>query len=320
MSIWVLCEGAGGKFRSSTYELLSEARKLAGADTAALVVGDDAALKDDLDGLAGKVVVLTGDNLSPYTSDSWLAAVAPVLADAKAELVLFGEGQRTRDLLPALAAKLEASAVTNAIGLAKDGGSFVIHRPVQGGKAYADIAITGLCLAAFRPNSFLPDAPADLSTSVEEVAASAPAARVELVDSVVEEGRRIDITEAQVVACGGRGMKAAENLRLLDELGSMLGGTYGVTRAIVDAGWEGADHSIQVGKSGKTISPALYFGCGISGIIHHTMGMDTSKVIVAVNTDPEAAIFEYADYGIVGDALEILPIVIEQIKQLKASA
>jgi electron transfer flavoprotein alpha subunit len=320
MSIWVLCEGAGDHYRSSTYELLSEARKLAGSDTTALVVGDDAAFKDKLAGLAGKVVVLAGDNLSPYSAESWIGAIAPVLEEETPALVLCGEGQRTRDILPALAARLDVAAITNAIGLRQEGDAFIVHRPVQGGKAYADYSVSGSCLVAFRPNSFLPDAPADLATTEEERAVSAPASRVELVDSVVEEGKRVDITEAQVVACGGRGMKNAENLKLLDELGTMLGGTYGVTRAIVDAGWEGADHSIQVGKSGKTISPALYFGCGISGIIHHTMGMDTSKVIVAVNTDPEAPIFEYADYGIVGDALQVLPAIIEEIKQLKASA
>ena len=139
-------------------------------------------------------------------------------------------------------------------------------------------------------------------------------------DRVVEAGRRVDITEAQVVVCGGRGMKAAENLKVLDELAQLLGGTYGVTRAIVDAGWDGADHSIQVGKSGKTVSPGLYFACGISGATHHIMGMDTAKVVVTINTDPSAIMFEYSDYGIAGDALEVLPLVIEEIRKVKGAA
>ena len=130
----------------------------------------------------------------------------------------------------------------------------------------------------------------------------------------IEGDRRVELTEAHIVVAGGRGMKAPENLHLLEELADALKGAVGVSRSIVDAGW--ASHAIQVGKSGKTVAPVLYFACGISGAIHHIMGMDTSKVVVAINTDPNAPIFQYADYGIVGDALEVLPAVTAEVRKL----
>ena len=324
MSIWIVCEGTADGFRSTTYELLSQARKLkadGGDEVVAVVVGDDAANKDKLNGLADRILVLAGPNLSPYETDPWVDAIASVVGEAAPQLVLFGEGQRTRDVLPRIAARLALTAVTSAVGLKLENGVFTLNRPVQGGKAYASLELAdGTSLVAFRPNSFVADAPAELAATVEEKAVTPGASRAPVVDRVVEAGRRVDITEAQVVICGGRGMKAAENLKLLDELAQLLGGTYGVTRAIVDAGWDGADHSIQVGKSGKTVSPGLYFACGISGATHHIMGMDTAKVVVTINTDPSAIMFEYSDYGIAGDALEVLPLVTEEIRKVKGAA
>lgn len=318
MSILVIAEAAGDGFRPSTFELLSQARSL-GEPVAAVVVGDDAANKDRLDGLANKVIVVSGANLSPYNADPWVDALAQVIAEESPDLVLFGESLRTRDLLPRLAARLGLQAITAGMGLKKDGGVYVVHRPAQSGKAYMDIAVEGgPALVAFRPNSFATDAPPVSGTSFEEKKVEVSPGRAPVVERVTEAERKMDVTEAPVVVCGGRGMKSEENLVLLEELAKLLGGTWAVTRALVDAGWKGADHSIQVGKSGKTVSPGLYFACGISGATHHIMGMDTSKVVVAVNTDPSAIIFDYADYGIVGDDLQVLPELTKQIKALKS--
>lgn len=324
MAIWIVCEGTAEGYRSTTYELLSQARRLKaenGDEIVALVAGDDTTQKDKLGGLADKVLMLTGPSLSPYSPDAWVEAISSVIGEAMPGLVLFGEGQRTRDIIPRIAARLGVTAVTSAVGLKLDNGSYVLNRPVQGGKAYASLALAqGTNLVAFRPNSFVADAPAGLASNVEEKAVSPAPTRTPVVDRVVEAERRVDITEAQVVVCGGRGMRAPENLKLLDELAQLLGGTYGVTRAIVDAGWDGADHSIQVGKSGKTVSPGLYFACGISGATHHIMGMDTAKVVVTVNTDPNAIMFEYSDYGISGDALDVLPLLIQEVRKAKGVA
>lgn len=317
MSILVIAEAAGESFRPSTFELLSQVRALGESGTA-VVLGDDAENKDKLEGLAAKVLVVNGANLSPYSPDSWVDALVQIVTAESPTLVLFGESQRTRDLLPRVAARLGAPAITAGMDLKKDGDTYVVHRPALGGKAYMDIAVDRFpALIAFRPNSFAMDAPA-VATSFEEKSVDAAPSRVKLIDRVVEAGRKIDITEASVVVCGGRGMKSEDNLALLEELAELLGGAYGVTRALVDAGWKGADHSIQVGKSGKTVSPGLYFACGISGATHHIMGMDTSKVVVAINTDPNAIMFEYADYGIVGDALQVLPEIIKQVRALKS--
>ncbi|NLE74943.1 MAG: electron transfer flavoprotein subunit alpha/FixB family protein [Actinobacteria bacterium] len=317
MSILVIAEAAGAGFRPSTFELLSHARAL-GEPASVILVGDDAANKEQLDGLAAKVVTVAGANLSPYSADSWVDVLAQAIQAEGADVVLFSEGQRTRDLLPRIAARLGLSAVTAGMGLTKDGGSYVVHRPAQGGKAYMDLVVEGgSALIAFRPNSFATDAAPVDGTAYEEKTIDAAANRTPVVEQVAEEGKKIDVTEAAVVICGGRGMKSEENLALLEELADILGGAWGVTRALVDAGWKGADHSIQVGKSGKTVSPGLYFACGISGATHHIMGMDTSKVVVAINTDPDALMFEYADYGITGDALQVIPEIVKEVRAVK---
>jgi electron transfer flavoprotein alpha subunit len=195
-----------------------------------------------------------------------------------------------------------------------DGGDLAIRRPVMGGKAYAAHAVgDGPVLAAFRPHSFGADAPAGLATAAEEVAAPQVAPRVTVVATETGAARRVDLTEANVVVSGGRGMKGPENFHLLEELADALEGAVGYSRAVVDAGQ--AEHADQVGKSGKTVSPTLYVAAGISGAIHHIMGMDTAKVVVAINTDPSAPIFGYADYGVLGDALQVLPALTEEIRR-----
>jgi electron transfer flavoprotein alpha subunit len=268
-----------------------------------------------LDSAADRVVTVHGENLSPYGADCWTSALAEVVSREGPALVLFGEGTRTRELLPRVAARLGAAAFTNALGLDRDGPSFVITRPAYGGKAYVRYPCGDrLCLAAFRSNSFEAGAAPVEGTTFETVQVAADRNRVELVEQRPRDSKRVDLVEAQRVIAGGRGLKAPENLKLLEDLADALGGAVGVSRAIVDAGW--ADHAIQVGKSGKTIAPALYIGAGISGAVHHTMGMDTAKVVVAINTDPKAPIFQYADYGIVGDALQVLPALTAEIRRV----
>jgi electron transfer flavoprotein alpha subunit len=323
-AIVVICEARGDDYRPATYELLAQARRLVagGGEVVAVTVGDEAGLRPKLDGLAHRVVTVTGDGLSPYSADAWVEALSTVLGGADApgarpRLVLFGESARTRELLPRVAARMGAWAVTNAVDLTAadgDGGGLVIRRPVMGGKAYAVHAVgDGPVLAAFRPHSFGADAPAGLATVAEEVAAAQVAPRVTVLSTETGPAMRVDLTEANVVVSGGRGMKGPENFHLLEELADALEGAVGYSRAVVDAGQ--AEHADQVGKSGKTVSPTLYVAAGISGAIHHIMGMDTAKVVVAINTDPSAPIFGYADYGVLGDALQVLPALTEEIRR-----
>lgn len=321
MSIWVICEGQDGGYRASTLELLSQARRLAagtGTEAVAVAVGDEGAAAEALRGAAHRVLSVQGSNLAPYGADPWVSALGEVLAAPLAagnpRLVLFAEGTRTRELLPRLAARLGAAAFTNALGLEADGEGFLLTRPVLGGKAYAAVRCGEVpCLAAFRPNSFDAGAAPVAETRFEVQPVSPAPSRVDVLEHRPRASARVPLMEAQRVVAGGRGLRAPENLTLLEDLADALGGAVGVSRAIVDAGW--ADHAIQVGKSGKTVSPALYVVAGVSGAVHHTMGMDTAKVVVAINTDPKAPIFQYADYGIVGDALQVLPALTAELRK-----
>jgi electron transfer flavoprotein alpha subunit len=320
----VVCEARGDDYRPATYELLAQARRLVlgvGGEVVAVTAGGEAGLRQKLDGLAHRVVAVTGDGLEPYTADAWVEGLSTVLGGSGADvpavrprLVLFGESARSRDLLPRLAARMGAWAVTNAVDLTADGAELAIRRPVMGGKAYAVHTVgVGPVLAAFRPHSFGADAPAGLATAAEEMVAPVVTPRVTVLSTETGAARRVDLTEANVVVSGGRGMKGPDNFHLLEELADALEGAVGYSRAVVDAGQ--AEHADQVGKSGKTVSPTLYVAAGISGAIHHIMGMDTAKVVVAINTDPSAPIFGYADYGVLGDALQVLPALTEEIRR-----
>jgi len=204
-------------------------------------------------------------------------------------------------------------------GLELDGGTLRAIRPVYAGKAIQTLKIGAApFVASLRPNVFPPLAPSGGgSADVEPLDTSEEQAAVKTVVKQVKprEGGKIELTEADVIVSGGRGMKDPSNFHLVEELAEALGAAVGASRAVVDAGWR--PHAEQVGQTGKTVSPGLYFACGISGAIQHLAGMSTSKCIVAVNKDPEAPIFKVADYGIVGDALEVLPALTEEIRKLE---
>jgi electron transfer flavoprotein alpha subunit len=318
MSIWVICEGQEKGYRPSTFELLAQARRLAPGSVVAVTLGEETKQSQALAGAADRVVAANGPNLAPYAAGPWVDSLASLLSGSSARLVLFGEGPRSREVLPRVAARLGAAAFTNGLALEVEGDGFLLTRPEYGGKAYATYRCGDrLCLAAFRANSFDASAPLRKKTAFEDVELSAGPSTVELLATRAAESARPELAEAQRVVAAGRGLRAPENLRLVEELADALGAAVGVSRAIVDAGW--AEHAIQVGKSGKTVSPALYIVAGVSGAVHHTMGMDTSKVVVAINTDPKAPIFEYADYGIVGDALQVLPALTAELKKLQGS-
>jgi len=316
MAIWTVCEARGDDFSPTTYELLSQARKVgaeAGIETVAVVVGAEAELADKLNGQAHQVICLKGGNLGTFDAWSWAEALCGSCAEASTRLILFSDSDRGRELAPAVAANLKYAALVNVTSLEWEEGQFTITRPVCGGKAYATYGSGEMgCVAVVRPNSFSIEPGEIASTEVQTVEVDVAPGKVTALELKPREGRKIPLTEAQIVVCGGRGMKSEKNLFLLEDLAEALGGAVGVSRAVVDAGW--ADHNDQVGKSGKTVSPGLYIVAGVSGAVHHTMGMDTSKVIVAINSDANAPIFRFADYGIVGDALEILPAITKTLR------
>lgn len=213
-----------------------------------------------------------------------------------------------------LAAKLSTSALNDCTGIQVEGGRWKVQRPICAGKALATIVPTNPVILSLRPNVF-PIVVAAVENKVEklDVALAENHLATKIVERKSSEGKAIDLTEASVIVAGGRGMKGPEYFRLIQDLAQVLGAAMGASRAVVDAGWR--PHDEQVGQTGKTVSPQLYIACGISGAIQHLAGMRTSKVIVAINKDPEAPIFQIANYGIVGDVMEVVPKMIEEAKK-----
>jgi electron transfer flavoprotein alpha subunit len=222
-----------------------------------------------------------------------------------------------RDLAPRVAARLGVSAVADAVGLALEGDILVVKRPVYSGKALATVDTAGKRpqVISLRPNVFAAEQVGGAAevVALDGLALSIRAVVKELLDT---GGGELDVAEADIIVSGGRGIKGPENLGLVRELAHALGAAVGASRAIVDAGW--IEHKHQVGQTGKVVSPTLYVACGISGAIQHLAGMSSSKVIVAINKDPDAPIFKVADYGIVGDLFAVIPPMVAAIKALKA--
>jgi electron transfer flavoprotein alpha subunit len=224
---------------------------------------------------------------------------------------------KMRELAARLAARLGAGLSADSVGMAMEGDQLVATRPVYAGKLLARMTWAKTpWIATLRPNVFKPaDAQAGKSAAVEKPTVSIPAATMKLVERREETSTGLpELTEAEIVISGGRGMKGPENYVILEDMGKVIGAAVGASRAAVDAGWR--PHRFQIGQTGRTISPKLYLGFGVSGAIQHLAGMRTSKVIVAVNKDPDAPIFKIADYGIVADLFEVVPALTDEFKKL----
>jgi electron transfer flavoprotein alpha subunit len=234
-------------------------------------------------------------------------------------IVLLGASAQGKDLSARLAARLGVGLAMDCVGLRLDGGRLISRRPLFAGKVYAELAAKEQApqMASARPNVLSLIAP-DPSRQAEvipvEVALEDKDTRTKVVEVLKEEGTRVDLTEAEIIVSGGRGMKATENFKILEDLADVIRASVGASRSAVDAGWR--PHKDQVGQTGKVVTPNLYIACGISGAIQHLAGMGSSKVIVAINKDPDAPIFQKADYGIVGDLFEVVPALTEEFKKM----
>lgn len=314
--VLVHLETEGDALRKPSLEGLGAGRTLAtalGRKLLGVVIGapDGAAARAAASAGADEILAVA----DPGAGESAHArAVAAAAKDAGAAFVLFPATARGRDLLALVAGRLRAGVAADATGLSVEGGTVRIVRPVYAGKVVQTVAATRVpfCVG-LRPNAFAPGAPAASACPVRAVAVpAADRPEPKLREVRAPEVRRVDLTEAPVIVSGGRGLKGPENFHLVEALAAALGGVVGASRAVVDAGWR--PHSEQVGQTGKTVSPKLYVACGISGAIQHLAGMSSSKCIVAVNRDPEAPIFKVANYGIVGDCLEVLPALTAAVK------
>lgn len=322
--IWIIIEQSKLEIRKVSLELMSQARIIAdkaGEPLVAVILGKGVAgLADKVAAYgADKVILIDDDKLADYTTGAYTSALNKLIRKEEPQAVLLGNTAIGKDLAPRLAQRLGVGMASDCTGMESDDAAFLtFKRPIYGGKAFAEVTATARpVIATIRPNTF-PLAAADDSHKAEVVNETAdidPADLKAIVkEIVIAASARPELIEANVIISGGRGMKGPENYVILEACADVIGAAVGASRAAVDAGW--IEQKFQVGQTGKTVSPTLYIACGISGAIQHLAGMGSSKVIVAINKDPEANIFNLADYGIVGDLFEIVPLLTEEFKKL----
>ncbi|NQT34569.1 electron transfer flavoprotein subunit alpha/FixB family protein [bacterium] len=318
MDILVYVEMRGGKIRPAGLEAVCSARKLAdigGGKLTAVLMGSN------LENLTGKVekygadsiLLIDNPDLDGYTPEGYREALTAAYEATGAKLVVMTATALGRDLAPAVAAKLDAALLPDCTSVEYSEGKLSVTRPVYAGRCIMTLTANSFpVVLSLQPKAFLVVEREAVSAEVSklEVAVS-DKIRARLIETRAQAGEKLDVTEADIIVAGGRGMKTEENFKLIEDLADKLGGAVGASRAVVDSEWR--PHSEQVGQTGKVVSPTLYIAAGISGAIQHLAGMRSSKVIVAINKDPEAPIFKSSDYGIVGDAMEVLPALIEAV-------
>ena len=320
--ILVFIEERDGKIKKPSLEALSVARKLANqldAPVTALRIGASGDASENLAAYgADRIVSVAHDLLKAYSTEAFSAVLAQVAKAEQPRFIFASASAMGRDFLSRAAAKLGVGLAQDCIELnIADGAQLECVRPIYAGKAYAKVRLLmEPAIATLRPNVFTATASEGRSA---ETAAFTPELGADTVRASVKEvkasaGQKLELTEANIIVSGGRGMKGPENFPIVEKLAEALGGAVGASRAAVDAGW--IHHTHQVGQTGKTVSPTMYVACGISGAIQHLAGMSSSKYIVAINKDPEAPILSIADYGIVGDLFDIVPALTEEVKKL----
>ena len=325
--ILVFAEHQGGKLTRPTWEALAAGQHLGEdlqAPVAVVITGSNASsLSAELAGVdLREVVSVDSPLLADYTADGYAAALREVIAQRQPRFVVFSHTYQVRDFAPKLAAALDKGFESDCLGYRKEGERLVFVRQVFQGKYCADVEFAGeppflvsFQAAAFREDSVRRGAsPAQVSAVAITLAAEA--IRTKPAERFREAKQAVDLTQAEVIVAVGRGIKAPENLELVNKLAESLGAEVGASRPICDSGWLPMDR--QIGSSGQTVAPKLYVGLGVSGAIQHQVGMKGSGTVVAINKDKEAPIFEVATYGVVADLFEVVPPLIEEIKKFKA--
>ncbi|MBS3907381.1 MAG: electron transfer flavoprotein subunit alpha/FixB family protein [Syntrophaceae bacterium] len=324
--IWVLAEHQEGKVKKIVFELLSagiDFSKKTGQEVAVLLLGSglEEAAKS-LTPFADKIYVMDDPSFTPYTSDAYLPSIASLIKEHQPSILLGGATSTGKDLFPRLAMHLQTGYSPDCTGLSiGEDGKLIARRPLFGGKVFAEMAFSEARppMATVRNNAFLVNENLDRSATVISVPPHIDPSllKKKVIGFEKAPGAKLDITEADIVVAAGRGIKAPENFKMIEDLADALNASVGTTRATVDEGWR--DLKDQIGKSGKNISAKLYMAFGISGAIHHILGIGTCKTVVAVDNDPNALIFNYADYGIAGDLFQIIPALTEELKKALAA-
>lgn len=322
-NILVYVEAAEGKAKNVGLEILTPAKVAAdGGEVIAVVIGKDVegAAKQAIAFGADKAVVVAGDDYEVYNTDVYTNALVEVVKKYAPKAVFVGATPDGKDLAAKAAAKVGSGCVTNVTGVALDGDKIVYTSPVYAGAVLNDdVCESEIEFALLRSGAFKKDEPDEAKAGEiinEAIVCPADAIKTKVVDIVKEISETVNLEEAEVIVAGGRGVGSAENFAILKELADALGGVIGATRAPIEAGW--ISRAYQIGQSGKSVAPKLYFACGISGATQHVAGITGADYIVAINKDEDAAIFDIANVGIVGNLLDIVPVITAEVKKFKA--
>lgn len=321
-NVLVLGEAREGELRNVSFETIAAAKTISGGGTVTAVL-----LGDSVENLAqemvqygaDRVVTVEHPHLKQYTSDGYSQAFMAVYEQEKPDAIVLGHTAMGKDLSPKLASKLSSGLISDVTKIEGEGDAAEFIRPIYSGKAFEKVQSKGgLLFITIRPNNIEPLAKDEgRSGEVSSLKVDITNLRSVIANVVRKSTEGVDLSEAKVIIAGGRGVKSEDGFKPLEELAQLLGGAVGASRGACDADY--CDYSLQIGQTGKVVTPDLYIAVGISGAIQHMAGMSNSKVIVAINKDPEANIFKVADYGIVGDLFEIVPMMIEEVKKLKGS-
>ena len=321
MSVLVFLENWDGKFKKSSFELVSYSNKLAemlGSEAIALSIGsvEPAELEKLSVFGASKVISIDNDQVKSFDDQFFTAIVADVATKTGSKVIVLSNNNMGKAIAPRLSVRLKAAVASGVSKLPLSTEPFVVYKKVYSGKAFADVELkTPIKILTLAQNSFeTVESPKAFVLEKMDVNTSGIPNKTE-VKEVQKQTGKILITDADIVVSGGRGMKSPDNWAPLEELANLLGAATACSRPVSDEGWR--SHDEHTGQTGKIIAPNLYFAIGISGATQHLAGISSSKFIVAINTDKDAPIFEAAQYGIVGDAMKVLPKLVEAVKEMK---
>lgn len=317
--VLVLGEIRGEELRNVSFEAIAAGKEIAnGGEVVGVLLGENVTDlgKEMIAHGADRVVVVNDEKLKNYTPDGFGQALRQVIDSENPDAVIMGHTSIGKDLAPKIAAKLDAGVISDAIAVEVDGDDVIFTRPIYSGKAFEkQKSKEGLLIATVRPNNIKAlEKDESRSGDVNTLDVEIKDLRTIVKEIVRKASTGVDLSEASIIVAGGRGVKSADGFKVLQELADVLGAAVGASRGACDAGY--CDYSLQIGQTGKVVTPDLYIACGISGAIQHLAGMSNSKVIVAINKDPEANIFSVADYGIVGDLFEVVPLLTEEFKKI----
>lgn len=317
--VLVLGETREGALRNVSFEAIAAAKKISGGgEVVAVLLGEAVSeFGNELVAYgADRVITVEHPHLKSYTSDGYGQAFMAVVDQEQPEAIVFGHTAVGKDLSPKIASKLKTGLISDVTDIEGESDDAVFIRPIYSGKAFEKVKLKedGVVFITVRPNNIAPLEREERSGDVSSLSVDITNLRTIIKNVVRKSAEGVDLSEAKVIIAGGRGVKSKEGFEPLQELADLLGGAVGASRGACDADY--CDYSLQIGQTGKVVTPDLYIAAGISGAIQHMAGMSNSKVIVAINKDPEANIFKVADYGIVGDLFDVIPLLTEEFKKV----